>query len=73
MTHTPAATPSSGAGRRHDITAKGAGTSKPIPGVGRTTEQYAVTGGTGAYAGATGAIRRTGDGRRDTLTVSFSP
>jgi allene oxide cyclase-like protein len=54
------------------LTAKGAATSKPVPGVGRTTEQYAITGGTGAYAGAAGAIRRTGEGDRDTLTVTFS-
>ena len=54
------------------LTAKGAGTSKPVPGVGRTTEQYAITGGTGVYAGAAGAIRRSGDGDRDTLTVTFS-
>ncbi len=54
------------------LTAKGAGTSKPVPGVGRTTEQYAITGGTGAYAGAAGAIARTGSGERDTLTVTFS-
>jgi hypothetical protein len=56
------------------LTAKGAYTSKQIPGVGRTTEQYAITGGTGAYAGAAGAIRRrAGADERDTLTVTFSP
>jgi hypothetical protein len=46
--------------------------SKRIPGVGGRGEEYAITGGTGAYEGAAGTMRRTGDGRRDTLTFSFS-
>lgn len=48
----------------------GASVDKRIPGVGGRGEVYAITGGTGAYAGATGTMRRTGDGRRDTLTFS---
>jgi hypothetical protein len=54
------------------LTLQGASVSKPIPGVGRTGEEYAITGGTGAYTGATGTMRRTGDGRRDTLTFSLA-
>ena len=41
---------------------------KRIRGVGGRGEEYAITGGTGAFKGASGSVRRTGDGRRDTLT-----
>jgi hypothetical protein len=51
------------------LTAAGAAVDKPIPGVGGTKEQYAVTGGTGAYVGATGVITRSGNGKDDKLTV----
>lgn len=52
------------------LTAAGAATDKPIPGgVGGTKEEYAITGGTGAFVGATGTITRKGNGKNDTLTV----
>ena len=51
------------------LTARGAGLDKPIPGVGGTKEEYAITGGTGAYVGASGVITRKGNGKADTLTV----
>jgi hypothetical protein len=53
------------------LTLQGAAVSKRIPGVGGKGEEFAITGGTGAYAGATGAMRRSGDGVRDTLTFSL--
>jgi hypothetical protein len=53
------------------LTLQGASVSKRIPRVGGIGEQYAITGGTGAYEGATGSMRRTGDGVRDTLTFSL--
>jgi hypothetical protein len=46
--------------------------SKRIPRVGGTGEHYAITGGTGAYQGAAGTMTRTGNGNRDTLTLSLS-
>jgi hypothetical protein len=55
------------------ITFQGAAVNKAIPGgVGGTREEFAVTGGTGAYAGAAGTLRRTGNGRRDTLTIALA-
>ena len=55
------------------ITLQGAAVNKRIPGgVGGTREEYAVTGGTGAYVGAGGTMRRSGDGRRDTLTIELA-
>ncbi|MGH2967973.1 MAG: hypothetical protein ACRDK0_02735 [Solirubrobacteraceae bacterium] len=53
------------------LTLQGASVSKRIPGVGGTGEEYAITGGTGAYVGASGTMRRTGNGDRDTLTLSL--
>ena len=53
------------------ITLQGASVDERIPGVGGRGEEYAITGGTGAYEGAAGTMRRTGDGRRDTLTFSL--
>jgi hypothetical protein len=53
------------------ITLQGASVDKRIPGVGGRGEEYAITGGTGAYEGASGTMRRTGDGRRDTLTFTL--
>jgi hypothetical protein len=55
------------------LTLQGASVSKRIPRVGGTGEQYAITGGTGAYQGATGTMTRTGNGNRDTLTFSLNP
>jgi hypothetical protein len=40
-------------------------------GIGATTEAYAVTGGTGAYVGASGTMTRKGNGKRDTLTFTL--
>jgi hypothetical protein len=43
------------------LTLQGAAVSKRIPGgVDGTEERYAVTGGTGAYVGASGTMRRSG-------------
>jgi hypothetical protein len=53
------------------LTLQGASVSKRIPGVGGTGEEYAITGGTGAYQGATGTMRRTGNEKPDTLTFSL--
>jgi hypothetical protein len=55
------------------ITFQGAAVDKPIPGgVGGTREEYAVTGGTGAYAGMSGTLRRSGNGQRDTLVIQLA-
>ena len=54
------------------LTLQGASVSKRIPRVGGTGEHYAITGGTGAYQGAAGTMTRTGNGDRDTLTLSLS-
>lgn len=53
------------------ITLQGASVDKRIPGVGGRGEEYAITGGTGAYEGASGTMRRNGDGVRDTLEFSL--
>jgi hypothetical protein len=53
------------------ITLQGAYLNKPLPGVGGTHEEYAITGGTGAYAGATGSMTRTGNGTHDALTFTL--
>jgi hypothetical protein len=53
------------------ITLQGAGLDKKLPGIGGTGEVYAVTGGTGDYVGAAGAMTRKGNGRRDTLTFTL--
>jgi hypothetical protein len=49
----------------------GASVEKPIPGAGAAGEEYAITGGTGIYQGATGSMRRSGNGTRDTLTIEL--
>jgi hypothetical protein len=53
------------------LTLHGAYAGKRIPRVGGTREEYAVTGGTGAYQGATGTLTRSGGGKRDTLTLTL--
>lgn len=53
------------------LAAQGASVAKRIPGVGKAPEQYIITGGSGAYEGVTGVMRRSGNGRRDTLTFSL--
>ena len=47
---------------------QGAAVDRRIPGVSGPGEEYVVTGGTGAYAGATGVMRRTGEDPEQTLT-----
>jgi hypothetical protein len=54
------------------LTLQGGYLAKSVPGVGGTREEYAITGGTGVYTGATGTMRRSGNGRRDTLTFTLS-
>jgi hypothetical protein len=54
------------------LTLQGAHANKKIPRIGGTQEEYAVTGGTGAYEGATGTMRRTGSTKRDTLTLTLN-
>jgi hypothetical protein len=53
------------------LTAQGAYLGKRVPGVGRVGEQYSITSGTGAYEGVTGIVRRQGNGKRDTLTLTL--
>jgi hypothetical protein len=53
------------------LTAQGAYLGKRVPGVGHVGEQYTVTGGSGAYEGATGVVRRHGNGKHDTLTLTL--
>jgi hypothetical protein len=55
------------------ITLQGAAVDKRIPGgVGGTEEVYAVTGGTGAYVGASGSMRRSGNGKHDQLVFELA-
>jgi hypothetical protein len=53
------------------LTLQGASVDKRIPGVDGRGEEYAITGGTGAYVGAVGTMRRDGDGDSDTLTFTL--
>ena len=59
------------------VIAQGAGVDKRIPGVGGTTppagDEYAITGGTGAYQGAAGTLRLKAGRTKDTATLLFSP
>lgn len=50
---------------------QGASLGKRVPGVGKVREEYVITGGSGAYEGVTGVMRRSGNGKRDTLTFSL--
>jgi hypothetical protein len=54
------------------IELQGVGENKKVPGVGRAPEEYVVTGGTGAYAGATGTLTRSGNGKNDQLTFTLA-
>jgi hypothetical protein len=54
------------------LTMHGGYLARSVPGVGGTGEQYAVTGGTGAYAGASGTMRRRGNGTSDTVTITLT-
>jgi hypothetical protein len=53
------------------ISLQGAGLDKKLPGIGGTDEVFAVTGGTGAYVGASGSMTIKGNGQRDTLTFTL--
>ena len=53
------------------VTLQGAYANKRIPRVGGTREVYAVTGGTGAYEGVTGTMRRTSGRAADTLELAL--
>ena len=59
------------------VTAQGAGVDKRIPGVGGTTpptgDEFAITGGTGAYRGAAGTLRLKSGRTGDAVTLLFSP
>jgi len=59
------------------VTAQGAGVDKRIPGVGGTTppagDEFAITGGTGAYQGAAGTLRLKSGRTGDAVTLLFSP
>ena len=49
------------------ITLQGASLTKRIPGATAPSQDvYAITGGTGAYLGAAGTMRRSGNGKSDT-------
>jgi hypothetical protein len=49
------------------ITLQGASLTKHIPGATTpSADRYAITGGTGAYLGAAGTMRRSGNGKTDT-------
>lgn len=50
---------------------QGASLGKRVPGVGKVREEYVITGGSGAYEGVTGVMRRSGNGQRDTITFSL--
>jgi hypothetical protein len=54
------------------ITFQGLSEDRRIPGVGGTHDDYTITGGSGAYADATGTMRRSGNGSKDTLTFTLA-
>jgi hypothetical protein len=53
------------------IVLSGASVSKKIPTVGDGGEDYAILGGTGAYAGAAGTVTLKQDSKGDTVTVAL--
>jgi hypothetical protein len=65
--------------RDGQITAQGGGEDRPLPGSGgdpgsgdpQTGDVFAITGGTGAYAGATGTLRVRSTSKGDTLTITL--
>jgi hypothetical protein len=40
--------------------------------MGKAREEYVITGGSGAYEGVTGVMRRSVNGQRDKLTFSLT-
>ena len=58
--------------RDGSITLQGASLNKRIPGSSAPSgDVYAITGGTGAYVGAAGSMRRSGNGRTDTVVFEL--
>jgi hypothetical protein len=60
--------------RDGQITAQGGGEDRPLPGSGgnpATGDLFAITGGTGTYAGATGTLRVRSTRKGDTLTITL--
>ncbi|MGH2967681.1 MAG: hypothetical protein ACRDK0_01255 [Solirubrobacteraceae bacterium] len=60
--------------RDGQITAQGGGVDRPLPGRGsdpETADVFAITGGTGTYAGATGTLRVRSTRKGDTLTITL--
>jgi hypothetical protein len=60
--------------RDGQITAQGAGEHRPLPGHGGdpgTSDTFAITGGTGTYAGATGTVSPRSTRRGETITVTL--
>ena len=54
------------------ITLQGASLNKRLPGAtASSAEVYAITGGTGAYVGATGTMKRSGNGKTDKLVFEL--
>ena len=54
------------------ITLQGASLTKHLPGATAPSQDvYAITGGTGAYVGAAGTMRRSGNGKTDTLVFEL--
>jgi hypothetical protein len=54
------------------ITLQGVALGKRLPGASTpAAEVYAITGGTGAYAGASGTMKRSGNGKVDTDVFSL--
>ena len=61
--------------RDGQIVAQGGGEDRPLPGQGGdagTSDTFAVTGGTGAYAGATGTLHAAQSRHGATITVSLA-
>jgi hypothetical protein len=61
--------------REGQIIAQGGGEERPLPGTGAVTgteDTFAVAGGTGAYAGATGTVHASQDKHGETIVVSLA-